>query len=109
MIRPRTLRPAFLPLALGGALLGVTTCGYADDSPAAQTTSPAILLGPLFNPLRWQAHYSVLPHLVMLKTSQRASKAHLIFFLAPSLMTFRAPNCSRIRKPSRMPSPKATR
>lgn len=49
MIRPRTLRPAFLPLALGGALLGVTTCGYADDSPAAQTTSPDILLGPLFN------------------------------------------------------------
>ncbi|WP_320739709.1 alpha,alpha-trehalase [Enterobacter sp. 241F3] len=49
MIRPRTLRPAFLPLALGGALLGVTTLGYADDSPAAQTTSPDILLGPLFN------------------------------------------------------------
>ncbi|MEG6063004.1 alpha,alpha-trehalase [Enterobacter asburiae] len=49
MIRPRTLRPAFLPLALGGALLGVTTFGYADDSPAAQTTSPDILLGPLFN------------------------------------------------------------
>ena len=49
MIRPRTLRPAFLPLALGGALLGVTTCGYADDSPAAQTASPDILLGPLFN------------------------------------------------------------
>ncbi|QOV80554.1 alpha,alpha-trehalase [Enterobacter asburiae] len=49
MIRPRTLRPAFLPLALGGALLGVTTFGYADDTPAAQTTSPDILLGPLFN------------------------------------------------------------
>ncbi|MHA2898776.1 alpha,alpha-trehalase [Enterobacter sp. H2G27] len=49
MIRPRTLRPAFLPLVLGGALLGVTTLGYADDSPAAQTTSPDILLGPLFN------------------------------------------------------------
>lgn len=49
MIRPRTLRPAFLPLALGGALLGVMTLGYADDSPAAQTTSPDILLGPLFN------------------------------------------------------------
>lgn len=49
MIRPRTLRPAFLPLALGGALLGVTTLGYADDSPTAQTTSPDILLGPLFN------------------------------------------------------------
>lgn len=49
MIRPRTLRLAFLPLALGGALLGVTTLGYADDSPAAQTTSPDILLGPLFN------------------------------------------------------------
>ena len=42
MIRPRTLRPAFLPLALGGALLGVTTLGYADDN-------PDILLGPLFN------------------------------------------------------------
>ena len=49
MIRPRTLRPAFLPLALGGALLGVTTLGYADDNPATQTTSPDILLGPLFN------------------------------------------------------------
>ncbi|EML2063726.1 alpha,alpha-trehalase [Enterobacter asburiae] len=49
MIRPRTLRPAFLPLALGSALLGVTTFGYADDTPAAQTTSPDILLGPLFN------------------------------------------------------------
>ncbi|MCK6937979.1 alpha,alpha-trehalase [Enterobacter roggenkampii] len=49
MIRPRTLRPAFLPLALGGALLGVTTLGYADDNPASQTTSPDILLGPLFN------------------------------------------------------------
>ncbi|MEQ0828066.1 alpha,alpha-trehalase [Enterobacter dykesii] len=49
MIRPRTLRPAFLPLALGGALFGVTTFGYADDTPAAQTTSPDILLGPLFN------------------------------------------------------------
>ena len=49
MIRPRTLRPAFLPLALGGALLGVTTLGYADDSPTTQTTSPDILLGPLFN------------------------------------------------------------
>ena len=43
MIRPRT------PLALGGALLGVTTLGYADDNPATQTTSPDILLGPLFN------------------------------------------------------------
>ncbi|MEP9116460.1 alpha,alpha-trehalase [Enterobacter roggenkampii] len=49
MIRPRTLRPAFLPLALGGALLGITTLGYADDNPATQTTSPDILLGPLFN------------------------------------------------------------
>ncbi|ELJ5793690.1 alpha,alpha-trehalase [Enterobacter roggenkampii] len=49
MIRPRTLCPAFLPLALGGALLGVTTLGYADDNPATQTTSPDILLGPLFN------------------------------------------------------------
>lgn len=49
MIRPRTLRPAFLPLALGGALLGLTTLGYADDNPATQTTSPDILLGPLFN------------------------------------------------------------
>ena len=49
MIRPRTLRPAFLPLALGGALLGVTTLGYPDDNPATQTTSPDILLGPLFN------------------------------------------------------------
>lgn len=49
MKRPRTLRPAFLPLALGGALLGVTTLGYADDNPATQTTSPDILLGPLFN------------------------------------------------------------
>ncbi|WP_431618595.1 alpha,alpha-trehalase [Enterobacter roggenkampii] len=49
MIRPRTLHPAFLPLALGGALLGVTTLGYADDNPATQTTSPDILLGPLFN------------------------------------------------------------
>lgn len=49
MIRSRTLRPAFLPLALGGALLGVTTLGYADDNPATQTTSPDILLGPLFN------------------------------------------------------------
>ena len=49
MIRPRTLRPAFLPLALGGALLGVTTLGYADDSPTTQTASPDILLGPLFN------------------------------------------------------------
>ena len=49
MIRPRTLRPAFWPLALGGALLGVTTLGYADDNPATQTTSPDILLGPLFN------------------------------------------------------------
>ena len=49
MIRPRTLRPAFLPLAVGGALLGVTTLGYADDNPATQTTSPDILLGPLFN------------------------------------------------------------
>ncbi|EPN9190455.1 alpha,alpha-trehalase [Enterobacter roggenkampii] len=49
MIRPRTLRPAFLPLALGGALLGVTTLGYADYNPATQTTSPDILLGPLFN------------------------------------------------------------
>jgi alpha,alpha-trehalase len=38
-----------LPLALGGALLGVTTLGYADDNPATQTTSPDILLGPLFN------------------------------------------------------------
>ncbi|CAM8066803.1 MULTISPECIES: alpha,alpha-trehalase [Enterobacter] len=49
MIRPRTLRPAFLPLALGSALLGMTTMGYADDSPASQTTSPDILLGPLFS------------------------------------------------------------
>ena len=49
MISPRTLRPAFLPLALGGALLGLTTLGYADDNPATQTTSPDILLGPLFN------------------------------------------------------------
>ncbi|PRW41811.1 periplasmic trehalase [Enterobacter roggenkampii] len=38
-----------MPLALGGALLGVTTLGYADDNPATQTTSPDILLGPLFN------------------------------------------------------------
>ena len=51
---------------------------------------------PLFT-LRWQAHYSVLPHLVMLKTSQRASKAHLIFFL-PLFNDVQAPNCSRIRK-----------
>lgn len=41
--------PRVLPLALGGALLGVTTLGYADDNPATQTTSPDILLGPLFN------------------------------------------------------------
>jgi len=38
-----------LPLALGSALLGMTTMGYADDSPASQTTSPDILLGPLFS------------------------------------------------------------
>ena len=38
-----------MPLALGGALLGVTTLGYADDNPATQPTSPDILLGPLFN------------------------------------------------------------
>ncbi|MGK5106008.1 alpha,alpha-trehalase [Enterobacter roggenkampii] len=30
-------------------MLGVTTLGYADDNPATQTTSPDILLGPLFN------------------------------------------------------------
>lgn len=41
--------PRVLPLALGGALLGLTTLGYADDNPATQTTSPDILLGPLFN------------------------------------------------------------
>lgn len=31
MIRPRTLRPSFLQLALGGALLGVTAFAYADQ------------------------------------------------------------------------------
>ena len=49
MIRPRTLRPALLHLALGGALLGVATIGYADEQPAYQKNSPDILLGPLFN------------------------------------------------------------
>ncbi|HDR2832424.1 TPA: alpha,alpha-trehalase [Enterobacter mori] len=49
MIRPRTLRPSFLQLALGGALLGVTAFAYADQPPTTQTTSPDILLGPLFN------------------------------------------------------------
>ncbi len=41
--------PAFLQLALGGALLGVTAFAYADQPPTTQTTSPDILLGPLFN------------------------------------------------------------
>ncbi|MFJ3345355.1 alpha,alpha-trehalase [Enterobacter bugandensis] len=49
MIRPRTLRPALLHLALGGALLGVATMGYAEEQPAYQKNSPDILLGPLFN------------------------------------------------------------
>ena len=49
MIRPRTLRPALLHLALGGALLGATTLSYADEQPAFQKNSPDILLGPLFN------------------------------------------------------------
>ncbi|EKS7112224.1 alpha,alpha-trehalase [Enterobacter ludwigii] len=49
MIRPRTLRPALLHLALGGALLGVTTWGYAEEQLTTQTSSPDILLGPLFN------------------------------------------------------------
>lgn len=49
MIRPRTLRPSLLRLALGGALLGVTTLGYADSLPAPQKSPPDILLGPLFN------------------------------------------------------------
>lgn len=49
MIKPRTLRPACLHLALEGALLGVATFGYANEQPAAQTTPPDILLGPLFN------------------------------------------------------------
>jgi alpha,alpha-trehalase len=38
-----------LRLALGGALLGVTTLGYADSLPAPQKSPPDILLGPLFN------------------------------------------------------------
>lgn len=49
MIKPRTLRPACLHLALGGALLGVATFGYANEQPATQTTPPDILLGPLFS------------------------------------------------------------
>ena len=49
MIRPRARRPAFLPLALAGALLGVTAFGYAEDQPTSQQSSPDILLGPLFN------------------------------------------------------------
>ena len=49
MIRPRARRPAFLPLALAGALFGVTALGYAEDQPASQQSSPDILLGPLFN------------------------------------------------------------
>ncbi|MGU3485966.1 alpha,alpha-trehalase [Enterobacter bugandensis] len=49
MIRPRTLRPALLHLALGGALLGVAAMGYAEEQPAYQKNSPDILLGPLFN------------------------------------------------------------
>ena len=49
MIRPRTLHPALLHLALGGALLGATTLSYADEQPAFQKNSPDILLGPLFN------------------------------------------------------------
>ncbi len=49
MIRPRTLRPALLHLALGGALLGVATMGYAEEQPAYQKNSPDNLLGPLFN------------------------------------------------------------
>lgn len=49
MIKPRTLRPACLHLALGGALLGVATFGYANEQPATQITPPDILLGPLFN------------------------------------------------------------
>ena len=49
MIRPRARRPALLPLALAGALLGVTAFGYAEDQPTSQQSSPDILLGPLFN------------------------------------------------------------
>ncbi|GJL41133.1 TPA: alpha,alpha-trehalase [Enterobacter chengduensis] len=49
MLTPRTLRPALLHLALGGALLGATTLSYADEQPAFQKNSPDILLGPLFS------------------------------------------------------------
>lgn len=34
---------------MGGALLGVTTWGYAEEQLTTQTSSPDILLGPLFN------------------------------------------------------------
>lgn len=44
MIRPRTLRPALLHLALGGALLGATTLSYADEQPAFQKNSPIFYL-----------------------------------------------------------------
>lgn len=49
MIRPRALRPTVLQLALGGALLGVTALGYAEEMASGQTNPPDILLGPLFN------------------------------------------------------------